>query len=189
MNAAVRTPPARDRLLRAASDVFYREGLRAVGVDRVIERAGVTRATFYRHFPSKELLLVAYVQGLDRAVREHVGAVPGTPAESARWVRDFTRAIADQLSGEGFRGCPFINAAAEYPDADHPVRQAVSAHRDWLESSVATALERAGHPDAEEGARRWLAQRDGAMVGGYLGSPAAAAATLVAAVDDLVGAR
>ncbi|GLY32691.1 TetR family transcriptional regulator [Kineosporia sp. NBRC 101731] len=185
----MRRSPARERLLLAASEVFYREGLRAVGVDRVIERAGITRATFYRHFPSKESLVVAYLRGLDTAVREAVGPVPDDAEGARQWVRQFTRGIGRELCGPGFRGCPFINAAAEYPAADHPVRLAVAEHRTWLEASVTTALRRAGHPDPVQGARRWLAQRDGAMVAGYLSGGEAAAATLNSAVDDLVVSR
>jgi AcrR family transcriptional regulator len=179
--------PARERLLRAAHEVFYREGVHAVGVDRIIETAGVTRATFYRYFPSKESLVVAYLQALDGAVRERAGAVPPDAAGAARWLRDFTCGIADAIGEPQFRGCPYINAAAEYPSADHPVRIAIAAHRAWLEASVRTALDRTGHPDPAEGARRWLAQRDGAMIAAYLSGAEAAARTLVAAVDDLVG--
>ena len=187
VNAVLRTGPARERLLRAAHEVFYGEGVHAVGVDRIIETAGVTRATFYRYFPSKESLVVAYLQALDAAVRERVGPVPADPEGAARWLRDFTCGIADGIGEPRFRGCPYINAAAEYPAADHPVRIAIAAHREWLEASVRTALGRSGHPDPAEAARRWLAQRDGAMIAAYLNGADAAARTLVAAVDDLVG--
>ncbi|MCE0537565.1 TetR/AcrR family transcriptional regulator [Kineosporia rhizophila] len=186
MSVTGRRLPARERLLWAAGEVFYQEGLRATGVDRVVEHAGVTRATFYRQFPSKELLLVAYVQALDTAVREYAGPVPEGADDAAAWLLRLTERIAAEVSAPGFRGCPFINAAAEFPSADHPVRVAVAAHRTWLEDEVALALERSGQENTREGARRWLAQRDGAMVGAYLGSAEAAAATLVAAVSDLV---
>ena len=186
VNAVLPTAPARERLLRAARDVFYREGVHAVGVDRIIETAGVTRATFYRYFPSKESLVVARRRH-GQVERERVGEVPADAEGAARWLRDFTCGIADGIGEPQFRGCPYINAAAEYPSAEHPVRVAIAVHREWLEAGVRTALSRSGHPDPAEGARRWLAQRDGAMIAAYLNNAEVAARTLMAAVDDLVG--
>ncbi|QTE30136.1 TetR/AcrR family transcriptional regulator [Pengzhenrongella sicca] len=187
--APARPSPARDRLLRAASALFYAEGLRGVGVDRVIAQASVTRATFYRHFPSKEALVVAYLDGVDRTTRERAGGLPADPADAvgaARWLTHLTAQLADQLCAPGFRGCAFINAAAEYPDPTSGVRTAILAHREWLEVSVTQALSRAGHPDPADACRRWTALRDGAMVAAYLGDPAAARTTLIGAVQDLL---
>ncbi len=180
---------ARARLLRTASDLFYADGVHAVGVDRVITEAGITRATFYRHFPGKEALVVAYLQAADRAVREAVGEVPQDPGAAGEWLTGMTLQVADQLCRPGFRGCPFINAAAEFPDPASPVRRVVREHRDWLQGVATQALRRAGHPDAQEGGRRWMALRDGAMVSGYLDDAQAARVTLHDAVDELVRVR
>ncbi len=103
----------------------------------------------------------------------------------------------DQLLGGGpvdppsstFRGCAFINAAAEYPDPASPVRRAVLAHREWLESTLTEAFRRAGHPAPAEAGRRWTVLRDGATVAGYLDDPGAARATLTAGVRDLLSQR
>ncbi|MGX5654385.1 TetR/AcrR family transcriptional regulator [Geodermatophilus nigrescens] len=189
MTAAVRPSEARDRLLRTASVLFYAEGVRAVGVDRVVEEAAVTRATFYRHFPGKEDLVVAYLDGVDRAVREVAGEVPDDADGAAAWLEALTGRLGDQLCGDGFRGCAFINAAAEYPDPASPVRRAVLAHRAWLTAAAAGAFRRAGHPAPEEAARRWLVLRDGAMVAGYLDGGPASSATLAAGVRDLLSER
>ena len=189
MTSAVRPSPARDRLLRTASSLFYAEGLRGVGVDRVIAEAAVTRATFYRHFPGKEALVVAYLERVDAAVRERAGALPEDAAGAAAWLLALTEAVGDQVCGAGFRGCAFINAAAEYPDPDSPVRRAVLVHREWLLAEVTAAFRSAGHPDPEEAARRWMVLRDGAMVAGYLADPAPARATLTAGVRDLLATR
>lgn len=188
MSTAVRPSPARERLLRAASASFYAEGIRAVGVDRVIGEAGITRATFYRHFPGKDDLVVAYLAAVHQAVREQVGAVPATADRAARFLRAFAGGIGDELCGRAFRGCPFINAAAEFPDPAHPVHRAVLAHRRWLDETVRRAFAAAGHPDPAEAARRFVMLRDGAMVAGYLADPRSARATLLAAVDDLLAA-
>jgi AcrR family transcriptional regulator len=189
VQSAVRTSEARARLLRTASALFYAEGLRSVGVDRVIAEAEVTRATFYRHFPGKEDLVVAYLEGVDQAVRQGAGPVPAEPGAAARWLLALSGLVGDQVCRIGFRGCAFINAAAEYPDPGSPVRQAVRVHREWLESAVRTAFAAAGHRDPTEAARHWLVLRDGAMVAGYLADPAQAQAALDAGVRNLLGDR
>ncbi|WP_345770362.1 TetR/AcrR family transcriptional regulator [Blastococcus saxobsidens] len=188
MTTAVRPSAARERLLRAASATFYAEGIRGVGVDRVIGEAGVTRATFYRHFPGKDDLVVAYLEAVDVGVRERVGAAPTTANAAAGFLRGLAGGIGDELCRRAFRGCPFINAAAEFPDATHPVHRAVLAHRRWLEDVVRHGFAAAGHPDPAEATRRFVMLRDGAMVAGYLADPGTARTTLLAAVDDLLAA-
>lgn len=182
-----RPSAARDRLLRTASELFYAEGVRGVGVERVVAEASVTRATFYRHFAGKEALVVAYIEATDAALRARAGEPPAAPPESAgAWLAAVTDVVGDTLCVPGFRGCAFINAAAEYPDRSSPVRRAVDAHRGWLLGTVTEALRAAGHPDPPAAGRRWMALRDGAMVGGYLGDPAEARATLHDGVRDLL---
>jgi AcrR family transcriptional regulator len=188
MTAPARPSAARERLLRTAAELFYAEGLHTVGVDRIVGAAGITRATFYRHFPGKEDLVVAYLGGVDVAVREYVGGAPADAAAAVDQLRRLTRAIGDQLCRPGFRGCPFINAAAEHPGPADPVHRAVAEHRAWLTETVVRAFRTAGHPDPAEAGRRFVMLRDGAMVAGYLGDPAAAAATLAAGVEDLLSA-
>ena len=188
MTTSLRPSAARDRLLSTAATVFYGEGIHGVGVDRLVTEAGVTRATFYRHFPGKDDLVVAYLEAVDAAVRVRVGEVPQTPDAAADLVRAIAGGIGDELCARGFRGCPFINAAAEFPDPASPVHRAVVAHRSWLAGTVTRALRTAGHPDPDEGSRRFAMLRDGAMVAGYLADPEAARATLLAAVEDLLAA-
>jgi AcrR family transcriptional regulator len=189
VSVLARPSQARERLLRTASGLFYREGVRGVGVDRVIAEAAVTRATFYRHFPGKEALVVAYLEGVDRAVREQVQARQTERTTTAgSWLLQLTEMTGQQLCSSDFRGCPFINAAAEYADPASPVRQVVLAHRRWLQTTVAAALREAGHPDPDEAGRRWTALRDGAMVAGYLDDAAVAQATLMAGARDLLAA-
>ncbi len=183
----VRTSAARDRLLATASATFYREGIRGVGVDRIVTEAGVTRATFYRHFPGKDELVVTYLRAVDAAVRARVGEVPaGDPEAAAGLVRAIAGGIGDELCSRGFRGCPFINAAAEFPDPASPVHRAVVEHRSWLADLLTRAFAAAGRPDPAEAARRFVMLRDGAMVAGYLGDPEAARSTLLAAVEGLL---
>ncbi|KHK96632.1 hypothetical protein LK09_15050 [Microbacterium mangrovi] len=170
---ATRTTPAgtsaaRERLLRAATELFYREGIHSVGVDRVIDQAGITRATFYRHFPSKEDLVVAYLGVEDATIREafeRAGAVTDEPEKLLGLV---IQGLAEDVARLHTRGCPFINAAAEYPDPSSPVRAAVGAHRAWFRSQLEGLAEAAGSDDPAAVAAQLVLLRDAAMVGGYL---------------------
>jgi AcrR family transcriptional regulator len=178
---------ARDRLLRQASAIFYAQGIKGVGVDQVVRESQVTRATFYRHFPSKEALVVAYLEAADALVRSELDALAAAHADDpAGQLTALADALATAVCSPGFRGCPFINAAAEYPDADAPVRQAVARHRAWFRGWVEDALARDEHPDPAGAARELVMLRDGAMVAGYLEDPETARRTLVAGIAGIV---
>jgi AcrR family transcriptional regulator len=166
-----RASEARERLLATAGDIFYREGIHAVGVDRLVSEAGVTRATFYRHFPSKDDLVRAYLEREDAALREMFAAAAplgGSPAEMLELV---LQGIAADVTEHHTRGCPFINAAAEFPDADHPVRIAVRAHRDWFELTLVDVLRAADDPEPQATGHSLVLLRDAALVGAYLDGP------------------
>lgn len=162
------TSEARERLLRTASELFYREGIHSVGVDRIIGEAGVTRATFYRHFPSKEDLVEAYLGVEDANIRGAFAAAEASGAEPKQLVGLVIEGLADDVARHHTRGCPFINAAAEYPDADSAVRKAVAEHREWFRSELESVLTAAEVTDAAGAAGQLVLLRDAAMVGGYL---------------------
>jgi len=186
---AERRSAARERLLAAAARVFYAEGINAVSVDYVINDASVTRSTFYRYFPSKDDLVAAYLTDRDQAIRTAVAGAEAHEEDPAKLLRLVMHAIGDELCGSGFRGCPFINAAAEFPDPDSPVHQAVMAHRSWFRAVVIDLLARAGVAQPEQAGRTMMMLRDGAMVGGYLEDAAATRATLVEAVETVLPPR
>ncbi|GAA1630445.1 TetR/AcrR family transcriptional regulator [Catellatospora bangladeshensis] len=176
---------ARERLLAAAARTFYAEGIHAVGVDRVIEQAQVTRATFYRHFPGKDDLVRAYVEAADADIRARLAAAQAVTADPYRLLGLCVEGIGEDICAPGFRGCPFINAAAEFPDPDHPVHRAVVTHRAWFRDALAGLLTTIGYADPQLGADTLVMLRDGAMVAGYLGSPDAARANLRAAASAM----
>jgi AcrR family transcriptional regulator len=186
---AQRRSPARERLLETASQVFYEEGINAVSVDRVIEAASGTRSTFYRHFPSKDDLVAAYLSNRDEQIRAACAAAAELEPDPAGLLALVMHAIGDELCGPGFRGCPFINAAAEFPERDSIVHHAVTTHRSWFRSLVLDLVTRSGADEPESAARTLLMLRDGAMVGGYLEDPEATRATLIEAVDAVLAAR
>lgn len=111
-----RPSEARSRLLATAGRVFYAEGIHTVGVDRIVEEARVTRATFYRHFRGKENLVVAYLNEADRSMRAEADAAVSAGLPAADTLRALSDTIARGIRSPGFRGCAFLNAAAEYPD-------------------------------------------------------------------------
>ncbi len=165
---------ARARLLAAASRLFYAEGVHSVGVDRVISEAQITRATFYRHFPGKEDLVLEYVRERDEAIRAQAADAAESITDPAQLLAALVEGVAQQLTAKDFRGCPFINAAAEYPDPKSRVRQAVDEHRAWFRSTVLELLTASKHPDPEYATDLLVMLRDGGQVAAYLGDPSAA---------------
>jgi AcrR family transcriptional regulator len=139
-----RRPSARRRLLDAAGDLFYAEGVQSVGIDRIIEQAGVAKASLYNTFGSKEVLVRAYLD------EQHAGTVgrlsaalasTGVPREQVLAV---VAAQADFISEPGFRGCAFVAAASEAPDGGL-VEKASYAYRGWIRGMF---LSLAGAPGA-----------------------------------------
>jgi AcrR family transcriptional regulator len=161
---------ARNRILDAASQLIYSSGIRGTSADRIIEAAGITKVTFYRHFPTKTDLVVAYLErqaDLERGAYE----AAADEADPLRALENLAEFIGTVTCLPGFRGCAFINAAAETPDPHDPVRAVVDAHRRWTHDLFARIAAEAGVTDPETTARRLVMLRDGAMIGGYLGEP------------------
>lgn len=171
-------PPVRTRILDAAAALFYSEGIRAVSADRIIAAAETTKVTFYRYFRTKEDLVVAYLQAQSDRIRAAAGNLSPDPCTG---LAELAQAMGDETCLPGFRGCPFINAAAEFPDADSPVRAVVNEHRQWLHAEVSGRLARLGAADPDALADQLLMLRDGAMVHGYVADPAGVTQALVSA--------
>lgn len=139
----------RDRVVETATRLFYGQGYTATGINQVIAEAGVAKATFYHHFPSKEDLALAYLErqrqaweaGLDAAVAD-----AGTPRDRVIALFGFARTY---LSAEGVRGCAFLNMAADFPDPAAPCRLAVAAVKRRMRERV-TRLVREARPDVPE---------------------------------------
>jgi AcrR family transcriptional regulator len=135
---------ARDRLVAAASHLFHERGIQGTGVDSIIDAAGVAKATFYRHFPSKDDLVVAWLRDpstrwLDR-IRSQVEASGPEPVEA---IPLFFEAVAEWLELEDYRGCPYLNTAVEIADPAHParlvVREFLQDVEDYLSGLAAAA--------------------------------------------------
>ena len=176
----------RARILSAASELFYSQGIRATSADRIIEQVGITKVTFYRHFRTKGQLVVAYLEQQAAAERGWMQSVH-LDEDPIATLRSLAIGIGDASCRPGFRGCAFINAAAEFSDPEDPVRMTVDAHRQWTFDYFAEVASEAGSQEAAAVARQLMLLRDGAMVNGYLGEPSAVADSLGAAFTSIVG--
>lgn len=188
MDANPRDAPqsARERLLVTAGRLFYIDGIRAIGVDRLVAEANVTRATFYRHFASKDELVTAYIESRDHELRTRFEAITQMTGEPADLLRAVAIDIAQTICGDAFRGCPFINAAVEFPDPDSSIHRAVDHHRAWFYATLLALFRALGHPEPGQAARQLVLLRDGAMIGGYLGDPAEPITALTAGLEKLL---
>lgn len=182
----IRPSEARRRLLSTASQIFYADGIHSVGVDRIIAEANVTRATFYRHFPSKTDLVVAYLQEVHELDRAAVTAAITANATAAGSLVAIAGSIAARIQSPGFRGCAFLNAAAEFPDSDHPVHQQIIAHRQWFLDTLTTLMAQVAEDTSDAAARHFVMLRDGAMAAGCLHDPALVAETFLRGIEGLV---
>ncbi|GLW68573.1 TetR family transcriptional regulator [Kitasatospora phosalacinea] len=175
---------ARARLLDTAEALFYAEGIRAVGVERILAESGVGRASFYRHFTGKDALVVAVLTRRDRAWRDwladRVTALGGRPL-------DVFDALAERFARADFRGCAFINTMVETADPDSPAHRVAAAHKQQVVDYVAALLADRGHPAdrAAALAHRIVLLMDGAIVTALregTPAPAAEARTIAAAL-------
>jgi AcrR family transcriptional regulator len=133
-----------DRLLATASDLFYREGIHAVGIQRVIEEAGVAKASLYAHYKSKDDLVAAYLAQQSAAMRASLTEALAPIAEPVdRILHVFDRAAAG-MATSAFRGCPFQNAESELACPTHPARAVLTDHRRWLRSLLEALVTEAG---------------------------------------------
>jgi AcrR family transcriptional regulator len=165
-----RESPARRRVLDTATALFYAEGVHAVGIDRIIAEAGVAKATFYHHFHAKDELVRVYVEQQSQLGQAAIARLdPRSPRATLLGIFDL---IADAAEQPGWRGCPFLNAAAEYPDPASPVRQAIEKHRRWKRDLLVELLGQDGCEKPERTADILTVLGDGLLVASHLDKPA-----------------
>lgn len=164
---------ARERLLEAAADLFYAEGIRAVGVERLLQASGVGRASFYRHFDGKDDLVVEVLGHYDVRWREWLSAQARARGGDVDAVFD---ALAARLVSAEYRGCLAITAMIEYRDPSHPVHRAAVDHKSAVTSLLAEFVGDGVAPRARRRVAGVLMQLiDSAMVCALRASPAEAA--------------
>jgi AcrR family transcriptional regulator len=180
--------PARDRILETAFRLFYARGIRAVGVDLIIAESGVAKATFYKHFPAKDELVLAYLDKVDGiwTAQLHAAAEAAGPEPADQLVGLFD-ALGTACRREGYRGCAFINAAAEAAPGT-PVHARTVAHKQSVLAWLRDLAEATGAEDPDSLARTLALLLDGGLSDGALaadpdtpGAAKLAAARLVSA--------
>ncbi|WP_339621712.1 TetR/AcrR family transcriptional regulator [uncultured Salinibacterium sp.] len=179
--------PAKGRILDTANTLFYQDGILNVGVDRIIAQSSVTKATFYKHYRSKDNLILEYVKSRRAVVESEVQSIIDNAASPHDAVLTLLESVAAELTKPDFRGCPFLNVVAEFPDPTHPVRVLISDHRDWYNESLYTLMRSADHPFAGDAADELMLAKDGALAGGYAGDTIAAGAAMARVVKRVLG--
>jgi AcrR family transcriptional regulator len=179
---------ARDRILETAFRLFYARGIRAVGVDLIIAESGVAKATFYKHFPAKDELVLAYLDKVDRVwsgqLRNAAEAAGTDPADQLVGLFD---ALSAACLREGYRGCGFINAAAEAMPGT-PVHERTVAHKQAVRTWLHDLAVQAGAADPDALARSLTLLLDGGLADGVLAADPAAAAAAKQTAQQLVSA-
>lgn len=135
----------REKILQAASRLFYQRGVRAVGVDLVVEQAGVAKTSLYRHFKSKDDLIAAFLARedqdfwatWDRVAKQHANNAKSELDAHLDW-------IGERIGRPNYRGCPQINVAAEFPESDHPAREVAARHKREMRRRLKGIAERLG---------------------------------------------
>lgn len=189
--AAEPVPDVRNRILDTASALFYARGVRAVGVDLVVQQAAVAKTSLYRYFPTKDDLIVAFLERedlefwalWDGVAARHAGDPAGELAAHMRW-------IGERLARSNYRGCPQINVAAEFAEPEHPARQVAQRHMQTLRSRLQDIAQRLDVARPIPLAAQLAVLVNGAFVSATLLDPEEATEVLLGALQALLaGAR
>ncbi|MCX5494225.1 TetR/AcrR family transcriptional regulator [Kaistia dalseonensis] len=187
--AVAPSPRAADRIKATARDLFYRLGIRAVGVDEIVARAGVTKPTLYRSFGSKDELAAAYMRDyeaefwvrFDAAVALH----PGDPRAQ---IRAFLEPLALRATLNGYRGCGMTNAAVEYPEPETPARRVAEGNKRELRRRLVEMARTMGAAEPEVLGDGLLLLIEGAYVSGQLFGEGGPARSVAIVADRLIAA-
>lgn len=192
--ASTRTPErpssaARERILETAERLFYRDGYRAVGVDTIVAESGVAKMTLYRHFPSKDDLIAAY---LERTNEQLLGWMEGLIAphdEPRKALEAVFEGVAKLASSPECLGCAFVGAAGEFPDPDHPGHRAAAGHKRAVVDRLGQLAAQAGARDPSALAEELLLIMDGAWSAARVFGPGSHGRRAVVAAKALISSQ
>jgi AcrR family transcriptional regulator len=182
-------PDVRDKILETASKLFYERGVRAVGVDLVVEKADVAKTSLYRHFGTKDDLIAAFLERedrdfwgtWDRVAEQHADDAEAELAAHFGW-------IGERVGRPNYRGCPQINVAAEFPEAGHPARKVAEAHKRDMRRRLKGIAERLHAASPDELAGQLAVLINGAFVSSQIFEPGEATGLLRRAAAALISA-
>lgn len=182
-------PRAAEKILGVARDLFYREGIRAIGVDEIVRKAGVTKPSLYRSFSSKDELAASYLRQYDREFwtrfDEAVAAHPGNPRAQ---VVAFLERIARRSQKKGYRGCGMTNAVVEYPEEGHPARVVSEENKKELRRRLRAMAAEMGARDPDVLGDGLLLLIEGAYISAQLFGPGGPSKAVALNADLLIEA-
>ncbi|MGS1094449.1 TetR/AcrR family transcriptional regulator [Aquamicrobium terrae] len=183
-----RHPAAAEKILDVARDLFYRRGIRAIGVDEIVRTAGVAKPSLYRAFSSKDELAASYLRRYDREFWERFDkAVTAHPGDPRAQILAFLTGVGERTQTPSYRGCGMTNAAVEYPQADHPARKVSEDNKRELRRRLREMARGMGAADADTLGDGLLLLIEGAYISGQLfgaGGPARSVARNAALLID-----
>jgi AcrR family transcriptional regulator len=178
---------ARERILATASELFYREGIRAIGVDTVVEQSGVSKTSLYRLFDSKDALITAFAVEKDRLFWAWWDRIEEQHATDPRALLEaLLSGIAQRIGHSTYRGCPFLNLATEFPDDNHPGRVVALGNKEEMRARLATIVAKLGVSDPNRTASQIALIINGAYVTGLMAEPTDLRGDLVDAAMKLL---
>jgi AcrR family transcriptional regulator len=178
---------ARERILATASELFYREGIRAIGVDTVVERSGVSKTSLYRLYESKDALIAAFAAEQDRSFWAWWNQLEDKHADDPRALLEaLLSGIAKRISHRAYRGCPFLNLVTEFPDDNHPGRVIARRNKEEMRARLAAILGKLGVGDTNRTASQIALIINGAYVTGLMTQPANLKGDLIDAAMKLL---
>ncbi|MGD0105696.1 MAG: TetR/AcrR family transcriptional regulator [Rhodopila sp.] len=178
---------ARERILVTACELFYREGIRAIGVDTVVERSGVSKTSLYRLFDSKDALIAAFAAEKDQLFWTWWDGVEQQHAGDPRVLLEaLLSGVAEKIGRPAFRGCPFLNLATEFPDQNHPGRAIARDNKEEMRARLAAIVAKLGVRDPNRTASQIALIINGAFVTGLMAEPADLRGDLIDAAMKLL---
>ncbi len=183
-----REKPAGERVFEVAADLFYRQSIRAVGVETIVKQAGVAKISLYRSFESKDDLIVAYLENRNADYWRRVDRIMAVKQDDPRaQLRALVGYVAGRAATPGYRGCPFINYASEFPEASHPGHRIVDQNKREMRRRLVGLSKAIGAPRPAQLADALFLLIEGAYASSQtLGGRNGPAATLPWAADALV---
>jgi AcrR family transcriptional regulator len=156
---------ARDRILNTASTLFYQQGIRAIGVDTIIAKSDVAKTTFYRYFPAKDNLVVAYLEERNQRFWELFEAtVIQFQEQPKQQLLAIFNWLDELMASPDSQGCPFLTVASEFPEIDYPGHQVAIAHKTKMRDRLAAIAAASGIKQADELSTGLMLLIDGAFV-------------------------
>jgi len=182
--------PVRERILETAAEMFYRDGIRAVGIDAIIARSGVAKMSLYRHFSSKDALVAAWLEDRNAFFWRRWDRAEASRGDDPRSrLEGILDMIAATVSQRQWRGCPFLNTGTEFPEPDHPARAIILANKQAVRVRLRTLAAAAGARDPDVLAQQLQLLIDGAYAIGQSLGPEGPAKTVADAGRALIAAQ